>query len=139
MGGDTTATLFFDGACSICRREVAQYRRLDRAGRLSFVDINHDMSELETVGVDFSTALRRMHARDRHGTIQSGVAAFAALWRELPYYRRLVPVIMIPPVRWLGEAVYLAWARLRPRLTGQHRGCAEGAACRLDNSGDIPS
>jgi predicted DCC family thiol-disulfide oxidoreductase YuxK len=32
-------TVFHDGACPLCRREIALMRRLDRRGRIEFVDV----------------------------------------------------------------------------------------------------
>ena len=33
-------TVFFDGACPICAREIAVMKRLDRHGRLFFCDFS---------------------------------------------------------------------------------------------------
>jgi len=32
-------TVFYDGACPLCRREIAFYQRLDRAQRLVWRDV----------------------------------------------------------------------------------------------------
>jgi predicted DCC family thiol-disulfide oxidoreductase YuxK len=33
-------TVWFDGGCPLCRREIAFMRRLDRRGRIDFVDVS---------------------------------------------------------------------------------------------------
>jgi predicted DCC family thiol-disulfide oxidoreductase YuxK len=35
-------TVWFDGGCPLCRREIALMRRLDRRGRIDFVDVADD-------------------------------------------------------------------------------------------------
>jgi len=35
-------TVYFDGACPLCRREIAHYRSRDRAARIAFLDIAAD-------------------------------------------------------------------------------------------------
>ncbi|MFN7323540.1 MAG: DCC1-like thiol-disulfide oxidoreductase family protein, partial [Sphingomonadales bacterium] len=32
-------TVWVDGGCPLCRREIALMRRLDRLGRIDFVDV----------------------------------------------------------------------------------------------------
>lgn len=32
-------TVWHDGQCPLCRREIAMMRRLDRRGRIDFVDV----------------------------------------------------------------------------------------------------
>ena len=35
-------TVWYDGACPLCTREIALMRRLDRARRIEFVDVSDD-------------------------------------------------------------------------------------------------
>mgnify|MGYP000446977673 CR=1 FL=1 len=36
--GSGRPLVFYDGSCPLCRREIAHYRRQDRAGALGWVD-----------------------------------------------------------------------------------------------------
>lgn len=36
------ATVYYDGACGVCSREVALYRRLDRAAAIRWHDVSGD-------------------------------------------------------------------------------------------------
>ena len=82
--------LFFDGGCPLCRREIAHYRRLDREGRIHWVDIHSDPAALAPYGIAPEEAMRRIHAINEDGRPISGVAAFVLVWRHLPGYRWLV-------------------------------------------------
>ncbi|MDR3448656.1 MAG: DCC1-like thiol-disulfide oxidoreductase family protein, partial [Alphaproteobacteria bacterium] len=55
--------MWFDGSCPLCEREIALMRRLDRSGRVTFVDLSPSDSPLEThCPSDRSAMLRRLHA-----------------------------------------------------------------------------
>ncbi len=109
-------TVYYDGACPLCRREVAAYRRLDRAGRIAWQDVSHPGAR---PGCDLSrdAALRRFHVRAADGRLRSGAAAFVALWRQLPGFRRLAPLAAWPPALWLLERAYRGFLRIRPWIS----------------------
>ena len=119
-------TMFYDGSCPLCRREVDHYRRLDRAGRVDWADIAADASALESRGVTRNQGMQRLHALDAEGHLVSGAWAFAAIWQELPGYRWLARTVralhLLPAIDW----AYRYFARWRFA-----RRCADGA-CRID-------
>lgn len=110
-------TMFYDGSCPLCRREVAHYRRLDQAGRVRWLDISQDASQLEALGVSRIEAMRRLHALDASGELVSGAWAFAAIWQQLPGYRWLARVVrtlhLLPAIDW-GYRGFARW-RFRRR------------------------
>ena len=111
--------MYFDGGCPLCRKEVAHYQRRDRDERVRWVDISREPEALAPLGVDLATAMRRLHATDEHGRLVIGVAAFVAIWRQLPGYRHLaraVTTLRLTPLLDWGYARFAAW-RLRRRCT----------------------
>jgi len=104
-------TVWYDSQCPLCLREIALMRRLDRHGRIAFVD-------LETAAdcpIDRAEMLARFHARE-DGRLYSGAAAFAAMWRQIPLLRPLGLAARQRHVLALLERTYLAFLRIRPRL-----------------------
>ncbi len=108
-------TVYFDGACPVCSREIAHYKTRAGAERLAFVDVSAapgaddpapDLSRTE--------ALARMHARLPDGTLVSGAAAFAALWSALPGWRWLGRLVALPGPRYLAEGAYRLFLFARP-------------------------
>jgi predicted DCC family thiol-disulfide oxidoreductase YuxK len=81
--------VWFDGACPLCRREIAVMRRLDRRDAIAFVDVSRAATP-DGAGcpVDRSALLARFHALE-DGRVVSGAAAFAAMWRAIPLLRPL--------------------------------------------------
>ena len=105
-------TVWFDGGCPLCRREIALMRRLDRRGRIAFVDVaDPDRS----CPIDRAALLARFHAREGD-VMQSGAAAFAAMWRAIPLLRPLGLVARWPAAAWLLECAYRVFLRGRPTL-----------------------
>jgi ubiquinone biosynthesis monooxygenase Coq7 len=111
------ATVYYDGACPLCSREIAMYRRLDGADGLRWVDITSASSQELGGDLTREQALARFHVRDEHGRLVSGAAGFVAIWGRLPGLGWLAWLAMRPPVSWLLEPAYRAFLRFRPFLT----------------------
>lgn len=105
--------VWYDGACPLCLREIALMRRLDRRGRITFVDVAEGADP--SCPVDRSELLARFHAEEE-GRILSGAAAFAAMWRAIPVLRPLGLLARNRAVLRLLEAAYGRFLRVRPRL-----------------------
>ncbi len=131
MSDEMRTTMFYDGGCPLCRREIAHYRRLDRAGRVRWLDIARDAHEIEGLGVPLHDAMARLHVRDRSGRLVSGAWAFAAVWEELPHYRwlsRLLRGLRLLPLVDIAYRRFAGWRF--------HRRCAEGACAAAGSSSD---
>jgi hypothetical protein len=87
-------------------------RRIDRSKALEFVDL----SLPGACPIDRSARLARLHAQSRGGPLESGAAAFVAMWRVLPGLRFLALVASFPPCLWTLERGYLLFLRVRPSL-----------------------
>jgi predicted DCC family thiol-disulfide oxidoreductase YuxK len=115
-------TVYYDGACPLCRTEIGHYQGCAGAERVRFVDLAtvRDDASLGP-GLDREAAQARFHVREADGRLVSGAAAFARLWRRLPAWRWLgriveVRVLGARPVLLLAEAAYRLFLPLRPRL-----------------------
>jgi len=105
-------TVWHDGGCPLCAREISLMRRLDRAGAINFVDIADANSSCP---IDRAAMLARFHAME-DGRVLSGAAAFAAMWRVIPLLRPIGLLARHRPVLDLLERIYLHFLRARPRL-----------------------
>ncbi len=107
-----TLTVWFDGACPLCTREIAWMRQLDRAGRIAFIDVTEAGADCP---LDPALLLARFHARE-NGVLLDGAAAFAAMWRAIPLLRPLGLMARIPLILRALEWGYVRFLRLRPML-----------------------
>ncbi|MEI6642387.1 MAG: DUF393 domain-containing protein [Novosphingobium sp.] len=105
-------TVWYDGACPLCTREIALMRRLNRAGRIEFVDVAEPDASCP---IDPAVLLARFHARE-DGVLLSGAAAFAAMWRAIPVLRPLGLLARNRRVLGALEWAYVRFLRVRPAL-----------------------
>jgi predicted DCC family thiol-disulfide oxidoreductase YuxK len=118
----TRLTVWHDGDCPLCRREIALMRRLDRRGAIHFVDAtDRDAS----CPIDRAALLARFHAEE-DGRLLSGAAAFAAMWRAIPMLRPLGLAARAPWMLRILERLYIAFLRVRPALQRFARRHARG-------------
>jgi hypothetical protein len=61
-------TVWHDGGCPLCRREIALMRRLDRQHAISFIDVRHDAN---VCPIDRNALFARFHATE-DGRLLSG-------------------------------------------------------------------
>lgn len=108
-----TITVWHDGECALCRREIALMRRLDRRNAIRFVDAANAVSAACPIGRD--VLLARFHALE-DGKLLSGAAAFAAMWRAIPLLRPLGLAARSPLVLRLLETAYRGILAVRPAL-----------------------
>lgn len=107
-------TVWYDGACPLCVREIAVMNRLDKHDRIRFIDIDR---EDVSCPVDRDLLLRRLHAREGdEGPLVDGAAGFAAMWRAIPLLRPLGLAAKNRAVLWVLERLYRLFLVVRPAL-----------------------
>jgi predicted DCC family thiol-disulfide oxidoreductase YuxK len=111
-------TIWFDGGCPLCVREITLMRRLDRRGAIHFVDA---VNAQAVCPIDKAELLARFHAAE-DGKLLSGAAAFAAMWRAIPVLRPVGLLAKNPLVLWALEKLYLQFLRIRPRIQAAMKG-----------------
>ena len=119
----TRLTVWHDGDCPLCRREIALMRRLDRRGAIHFVDVADP--GVADCPIDRGALLARFHARE-NGRLLSGAAAFAAMWRAIPLLRPLGLLARNARVLSLLEKLYVAFLRVRPKIQSRLRQIERG-------------
>lgn len=104
--------VFYDGKCSLCRREIERYKRIAPVGVFDWVDITVDASSLEKLGIAYSDGLKLLHAQDAQGKLQVGVDAFILIWRQIARWRVLASIVgagFIRPVAKIAYRAFAAW------------------------------
>jgi predicted DCC family thiol-disulfide oxidoreductase YuxK len=113
MESVTRPAVYYDGACPVCRREIAHYQGREGAERIAWIDASSCSPEALGPGLTREAALARMHVRGPDGALVSGAAAFAALWSALPGFRWLGRLVGAWPIAPLAEAAYRGFLLLR--------------------------
>lgn len=128
---DRKVTVYFDGLCHLCSREISHYRKMKGSEQLAFVDITHPDFRPEKEGLDPERVHREMHVRKADGSLAIGVDAFIAIWEVLPRYhvaarlgRSSVPNLFL-------RAGYQVFAAVRPFLPRRSAECSESPYCQI--------
>lgn len=149
---DYPLTLFFDGACPICRFEMDRLRDRDGLRRLAFVDICAPQFDPRawpgTHPGSLDDMKRLIHALRPDGSMAIGVDALTLAYRAVGLGHWLLPA-SLPLLRPLCDRAYAAFARNRYAVSAllmpllartQARGAqrrmksCEGA-CGMDSNG----
>ncbi|MGM0535967.1 MAG: thiol-disulfide oxidoreductase DCC family protein [Pseudomonadota bacterium] len=109
------ATLYHDGHCPLCQREVAWLSRHPRRSHVRLVDIQSADFDATSLGTSFEAMMGRLHVRDAVGRWYIGMDASRALYAVLGY-RRLVWLSTLPGIAGMMDAGYRGFARRRLRL-----------------------
>jgi len=107
-----SVTVWYDGACPLCIREIALMRKLDRREAIRFIDIARSDA---VCPLDRQLMLDRFHATE-NGQLLSGAAAFAAMWRAIPLLRPLGLLARVPGVLAILELLYQQFLKIRPHI-----------------------
>jgi predicted DCC family thiol-disulfide oxidoreductase YuxK len=123
--------VFYDGACPMCAREISMLRRLDRAGRIRFVDIATPGFDAGTVGVSQQALMARIHGRLPDGRLVDGVEVFRRLYAAVGF-GPAVALTRLPGVSQALGVAYDWFAKRRLRLGGRcdRETCATGSSAR---------
>lgn len=98
------ATLYFDGRCPLCRREIRWLRRW-ASDKLLFEDVHcARLSPCQR-----SAMLQQLHLRTASGQWLVGLPANVAAWRMTPFGLLWAPLLW-PGIRQLAHRVYQRWA-----------------------------
>ncbi|MEL6457065.1 MAG: DUF393 domain-containing protein [Cyanobacteria bacterium J06621_15] len=112
--------LLYDGECPLCLREVNFLQKKDAGrGKVAFVDIAaDDYNPEENAGIDFETAMGRIHGILPDGTVIKNVEVFRRVYEALGM-GWVYAITKLPVLGALANFIYGIWADLRLKLTGR--------------------
>ena len=107
--------VFFDGACPVCSREIAFYRRCRGSSNINWIDLREHPKNDLAPGLSRSQALERFTAITSDGKLLSGSQAFIEVWRHLPLFWLFGKIFAIYPLNLLLELMYRFYLRIRTK------------------------
>lgn len=106
-------TVYYDGGCPLCRREIGFYQRQPGAEHIRWMNlVGCDSGGLGS-DLDHASAMARFHVRRADGRLASGALAFALLWQQLPRFRLAGRFAALPGVVHVLELGYRIVLRVR--------------------------
>jgi len=130
-------TVYYDGACPLCRSEMGVLMRDNQPGLLRFVDISLPGFDAAALGVTQAALMARLHIQRQDGSWLIGVPAVEAAYAATGHHR-IARALAHPTVARLARPAYDWLASHRYRLprwllkaVHLHAGtCAPDGACR---------
>lgn len=124
-------TVYFDGLCPLCSREIDHYRKARGSDHLRFIDITHAGFDAAKEGVDPVQVHQVMHVRDQNGKLATGVDAFIEIWKVLPGYNWAARLANRTVPRGLLTVGYYIFAKIRPYLPRKTADCSASPFCGI--------
>ncbi len=112
---DWPLTLYYDGDCPLCAREVRLLSRRALETRLVLVDISHGEFDATALGFTLDQMRGSLHARFDDGRWVTGLDATLWSWRAAGLGAWAAPLSW-RPLRPFFALGYRAFCRLRPHL-----------------------
>jgi predicted DCC family thiol-disulfide oxidoreductase YuxK len=124
-------TLYFDGECPLCAREIKLLRARANADRLHFVDLSDEAFDAGSVGFTRAQMGSSLHARFADGTWVKGLDATLWSWRAAGLGAWAAPLSwrLTRPLFDMGYRLFCRW---RPHLAWLPHPDG-GARCRDDS------
>ncbi|MDZ8070595.1 MAG: DUF393 domain-containing protein [Nostoc sp. DedQUE08] len=112
--------LLYDGQCPLCLREVNFLKKRDAGrGLVAFVDIaSDDYNPQAHGGVNYETAMGRIHAVLPDGTLVKNVEVFRRIY-EILGMGWVYAATSLPVISTIADFLYGIWADWRLFLTGR--------------------
>ena len=138
---DNTAelTIFYDGFCPLCVREMTHLRRADKQGRMRLVDIQQPGFAQEYPHIDPDAARTILHADTADGTLLLGLDVTYRAWALASpglFGRGFwIAPLRWPVIRWFADKAYLWFARNRYKVSGWFTGQERCESCGPDACG----
>ena len=110
-------TIFFDGGCPLCKREVDFLQSKNQEGALSFIDINtSDFCSDLKYGITYKQAMDRIHAMKSDGSVIKDIKVFQEAYSLIGLGWIYAPT-KLPILDKFIEFIYGLWAKYRLKIT----------------------
>lgn len=105
-------TVFFDGHCPLCTKEIGLLKQLDNQKKLHFEDIHAIDFVYRYPYIDVVAADQRLHGQLANGQIITGLDVTAKAWGLVGHHKWL-QILRWPVICWFADLGYLIFARFR--------------------------
>ena len=90
--------VYFDGKCSLCKKEIAYYKSIAPINTFVWKDIATEPKHLKEINVSQSIALKRLHVLDDRNKLIVGFNAFIVIWRKMRWWKLIAMLASLPLV-----------------------------------------
>lgn len=106
-------TVYYDGKCGICAKEIRYYKRIAPENTFVWQDLTEISQGFIEKGYKLSEGLKSLHAEDATGQMHKGVDAFILIWKQLKYWNVLAFFVALPVIKQIAKFTYKMFAKWR--------------------------
>lgn len=106
-------TVFYDGQCGLCSKEINHYRKVAPEGVFDWRDLTESDDALKRQGISLAEGLKILHLVDHLGNVHKGIDAFIVIWQQMKGWRLLAVFVSLPIIKPLSSYAYKLFANWR--------------------------
>ncbi|AMO58054.1 thiol-disulfide oxidoreductase DCC family protein [Endozoicomonas montiporae] len=126
-------TVYFDGACPLCVREVSRWRNASFSCEVEWFDITGQEQALNERGIDPRQAMLQLHTQTSDGNTFVSIDSYALLLEQLPRWRWLGKLMALPVIKPVLRWSYDGLTILRLKSEGRYPGsCSDCSVSKRD-------
>lgn len=129
MSQNSEFTLFYDGECPFCKREVSWLQGMKKAGLITFIDIASGEFKPSEYGLSQEEFMAEIRGLRANGELVTGMEVFRELYTLLGF-GFLVSLSRLPIVKQLMDIGYKCFAKIRVPLGNLFRRDCESGTCK---------
>lgn len=123
-------TVFYDGACPLCVKEVSRWKNAPFQCDVEWFDITDQDERLLELGIDPQLALLELHTRTDQGEIKTSIESYALLLSQLSRWKWLGWLMGLPGIRQFLKWTYDWMTKVRLKKEGRWPGKCSSDQCR---------
>ncbi len=108
-------TVFYDGRCPFCQKEVAWLQTLNTAKKIAFLDINAVEFNAAQYGLGYQQLMAEIHALKADGELIKGMPVFRAMYQAVGLGWLMAPTGW-PLIKYVFDWFYQIFAKNRFKL-----------------------
>ena len=106
-------TVFYDGQCGLCLKEINHYKKIAPPNIFEWKDITLSANFLLSENISRTESLKRLHAKDAKGKLHTGIDAFILIWCQLKCWKVMALIIRLPVIYHFAGWLYEKFADWR--------------------------
>ena len=106
-------TVYFDGACKYCSKEINYYKTISSTEEFKWIDVAENPDAMIDYNITQAEALLFLHAVDNKKNVYIGVEAFALIWKNLRHWKLLGHLVSLPLIKLALRHIYEIFAKRR--------------------------
>ena len=124
-------TIYYDGHCPLCMKEMLLLKRHDNKKTILFIDLHNDNFSKEYPHINTSEAIRILHGQLNTGELLLGLDVTCKAWSLVGKHKWLA-ILRWPLIRTVADLIYRVFARYRSKISYLLTGNKTCNSCNLN-------